>query len=673
METKIRRFLSPAAYACLAVLGLFVFGAHDLVAQEAMFENRLLEISREELKKDLTAARMAIRNGRPEQAVWLFSKILREYRMPLPATARLHHDRARLYLQMGRYDEAQNDLEAALRKDASFAEAAALMAQVQLETGDPEQGLTYLQQALRNHSSAPPEWTLLNLRLLAALDRWPQVRSEVRRAPDAVRESPQLYEVYGMLEDSGGRYEQAAAWYEQATAVTPDSVPLHLRWAEALRKSEQPEQALAVAEKIIGEKPEELRAFHVAGLSLLTLNRNEEAEERLTTVLASSPDRADVRVDRALARMRMAALDSALEDTLRAVDLRADWGTAWRRHGSVLMAMDAYGPALKALNRALELEPGSASIRTLKGLLFQREGKAPAALREYNKVLDQQPDLALVLGLRARLHLLGKRYAAARRDAEKAVRHQPDSGFLHTVLARYFEETLQPDKAVFHYNRAVELGLKEDGFWGRARVRDRSGWTEQAVQDFQELLDVAPERETARLQLARLYLQQGRMTEALEAIRPLLNRESPPEEAFWIHARVLADAGDFPEVLDQLSAIQGPRREASDFHVLQGDALSALGRWEEAEAAYQAALEQFPGDAEAWAGMGEAALKLDKPAGAFRAFLQLANINEDHPRAESGRREAFILAGLDPEQSEFIKDWESFQVLLSEPAYRREP
>jgi tetratricopeptide (TPR) repeat protein len=115
-------------------------------------------------------------------------------------------------------------------------------------------------------------------------------------------------------------------------------------------------------------------------------------------------------------------------------------------------------------------------------------------------------------------------------------------------------------------------------------------------------VDANPANVTARRDLARLYLERGRTTRALELLATA--RQRAPEQADLLLLTGMAQlrAGHPEAALEPLVAAveRDPRIAFGDPYKIAGDALRQLGRFEEAEDAYQRYVEINSSSLEAW-------------------------------------------------------------------------
>jgi tetratricopeptide (TPR) repeat protein len=103
-------------------------------------------------------------------------------------------------------------------------------------------------------------------------------------------------------------------------------------------------------------------------------------------------------------------------------------------------------------------------------------------------------------------------------------------------------------------------------------------------------------QEPGALEAARQALTAGEYERAERALRSLTRNGDASVEARGLHARVLIETGRYEDALGLLGGARGPAPDPA-LEVLRGDALTELGRWDDASAAYGRAVDGRAPDA----------------------------------------------------------------------------
>lgn len=323
------------------------------------------------------------------------------------------------------------------------------------------------------------------------------------------------------------------------------------------------------------------------------------AKHCFLVVLRLVPEDVGARINLGVVYMRQQDWDQALE-YLKEAETRAPQVTGIRLNiGLAEYRKQDYGAAIPAFESVLRDQPDSAQARRLLGLSYlfeQRYSEAAAALEPLwaasNDDLSYLYSLAVAAGnaqqrdweqrAEARLmeigsdspllHLLhGKAYLAhedfehALEEFQTAVRLDPKLPLVHYnmgvvyrregLVAKARDEFLldlamQRDVA-FDYDQlgAISYGVQQD---------------RQAESYFRQALKLNPKLGTSWFGLAKIYKQEKRYPEALEAIRQAELIDSNSASAHYLHAQTLTEMGRSEEAKDELATVRRLKRESLD-------------------------------------------------------------------------------------------------------------
>jgi tetratricopeptide (TPR) repeat protein len=238
-----------------------------------------------------------------------------------PASVTLLTRRGAGYIAAGRLDEARTDYRAALSITPGNLGALRGLADVSIAQGQDDAAIGYYGDAI---AAAPDAvWAYLaRAKIYERLGR-PGVladyASALRIAPDNVG----IWTKYGLLLRDAGEMQQAIDAWTSGINVEPTSVTLLLLRAAALVKAEQPDQAKADYEAVVGLAPENLGALK--GLAEVSAAQGlfEDAVRSYSAVLVIEPQTIWALAGRAKAYDGLGRADDAAADRERVKALRA--------------------------------------------------------------------------------------------------------------------------------------------------------------------------------------------------------------------------------------------------------------------------------------------------------------------------------------------------------------
>jgi tetratricopeptide (TPR) repeat protein len=362
--------------------------------------------------------------------------------------------------------------------------------------------------------------------------------------------------------------------YRMATASVPvGDLTAPLRDAEALFKSKQYTRAIDAYKSILGKSPDIALAWQGLGQSYRALGQNASAFSALNQAVKLDPDLPD-------AQFQLAALyyDSGLPDEaarrlkplIQRPQPKAEYFNALgdcQRDDPL-----TYGQAEENYRRAALLDPHQPDYLVNLADAETLNNKLQAAEMHYRQALQAAPTSAhaqLALGQ----FLLRQQNTPERRsEAEQLLRgvlaQQPNSSRALLTLGRLLTERGNARDAVPFLESAVELAPnQQDGWYNLARAytrlgnRDRSQYCYAAFRRLSslndaldktiELLHAHPKSAPAHLKLARLYVQAGVNTKALnqyEVYLALNPRDSAASAERQRFADRLRASGRMPDI-----------------------------------------------------------------------------------------------------------------------------
>jgi len=213
-------------------------------------------------------------------------------------------------------------------------------------------------------------------------------------------------------------------------------------------------------------------------------------------------------------------------------------------------------PPVQKLYEAVQSNPDDHRTRHLFAVALHRAGRREEALEQFQKVVEQKPETPYLIEL-------GMAYASLERMDES-------------------EATFQ---------RALETAPGHPGtLYHLGNLARRRGETSEAISLYGQAIQAKPEYLMAQFQLAETLRQAGQMEQAYRGYERVvsLDPNAPPElEAFDAALLQLASIdfqmGATERAVEFLRVLVGATPEHPTAHLLLGQALSKLGRLEEAK------------------------------------------------------------------------------------------
>ncbi|MER5530846.1 tetratricopeptide repeat protein [Streptomyces sp. NPDC002677] len=308
----------------------------------------------------------------------------------------------------------------------------------------------------------------------------------------------------------------------------------------------------------------------------------------------------------------------------------------------VLAALDS-GGVLEALGVLLakgSLDArGRAAAYKVRGAVLGTAGEHAAALNQFDRAIELDPASASAYEGRAVARANQRDYAGAVADMDVAVRLVPDTARLLAIRGDYHRMTGDFEAALRDLDTAIELDPTRQTAWAvRGVARHQLGDLDSAMSDLDRALDLEPEFGWALVRRARLWRTRGdherRLADLDRAVA--LERDRP-----WVlceRGDALVRAGRHEAALadyDRALALNG---EYASAYASRGACRTAMGEPDRALADLDRALELNP----------EYFWALWQRAGTYLALGTLERAASDAARMQA----------LDPDH------WQSHQIVL---------
>jgi tetratricopeptide (TPR) repeat protein len=233
----------------------------------------------------------------------------------------------------------------------------------------------------------------------------------------------------GMANERTGNYPMAVKAYQRGLAVEPDNVEILNSLGFSLFQQGKSAEAIATLDKALALDPKHAKAHNNMALASIDLGQLELAEAHYRESLAIEPQPA-IYNDLGYVLERQGMTDEAVEQYQKALELDPRSASAHYNLGVSLARRGEYAPAERHIRTALELEPMAQRHAGLAFVLW-KQGQADAAIASLRGAIEADPDylpaydqLGTILVERERLQEAASNYRALSRRRPDAAAHQ---------------------------------------------------------------------------------------------------------------------------------------------------------------------------------------------------------------------------------------------------------
>lgn len=416
-------------------------------------------------------------------------------------------------LQRGRFSDACNAAEAALRDDPAHTEARLILGLASLQLGRNE-------AALRN--------------LAEVVERQPQ-RTDAR------------YNL-ALACHRAGRADAARRCYRQVLEQVPGQIESSCNLAELLSEERRFADAVEVLRACLAHHPGDSRVGVFLAGALADAGAADEAVELCRRRLVESPG--DMRFHNQLARALAAAgqQDDAIAHCRTALSKfghHAEVGTTLGR--LLLEAGDSEG-AITRFRAVLAEAPDRADAVNGLAVALHRAGRGREAAEILETATRRLPgsaqtwfNLGAVYSDLEKNKYLDRAESATRR----AIELRPDHAEAHACLGLIAGKTDRPDLAIASLQRAVELAPRiYDARINLADTLERAGRRDAAIDVLAAAIELEPDAPAAYRQTGIFHLRARRPTEAVTFLREAYRRDMLDQRTVAHLAVALEETGE---------------------------------------------------------------------------------------------------------------------------------
>ncbi len=247
----------------------------------------------------------------------------------------------------------------------------------------------------RNAIELDPQDTSTRFQLAVTLRRMRRMEdasTEFDKVLAADKDYPGLALERGILYEESGEVEKALEQFKNALAKAPEDLDLTLRVGAAYVAIGRPDDALPMLRKVLEKRPQSAEANHYLGRALLAKGgaNMQEATRYLKHAVELDPNRAEYHLYLAWAanESNPVQLGLAEDEVTKALLIDKLLADGYWQRAVTERKKGAVEDALKDLKRALELKPGRIEAHATMAECFEDKNDEASALAEWQKAIS---------------------------------------------------------------------------------------------------------------------------------------------------------------------------------------------------------------------------------------------------------------------------------------------
>jgi tetratricopeptide (TPR) repeat protein len=346
---------------------------------------------------------------------------------------------------------------------------------------------------------------------------------------------------------------------EKTKTASTEVQEAYLKLGMALRQAGDYSEALFVLRRVVRREPSSATARLALGMTLMDTRNYRGAARvlRQATHLAPSDDKETLGAaysSLALAHFHLGRPKAFQKVIKPALQYGGGSAELWKVVGGIRASGDHHEDAIKAFDRAIELEPedidayldkafsleklkryeecgellnktielfpGNAKAWNRRGKFMQRRGRHEEALRDLSQAIQLESDYVTALGLRGSIYLSMRRYEEALEDFSRTIDLWPDAPLPFSSRAVTYRQMGRYEEALSDFKRALELEPENARVLAfRGETYRQMGRYEEAIADFNHAITFEPENDWNWYNRAIIYAAQGKEDQALDGLQ----------------------------------------------------------------------------------------------------------------------------------------------------------
>ncbi len=288
----------------------------------------------------------------------------------------------------------------------------------------------------------------------------PEYRQALKAAPEQAR--PYLQRNLALAYYKSGRLQEAAPLLIAVHEAQPANRDATLLAADCLLQLGEPAKSLALLEPIAADAANDKGLAYVLGIVYLKTGRTSDAQRVLDPILKDTSS-AEGNYALGMAMFTSGDYPSAMKAFERAIDLNPSLPHLNAYYGLALVFTGDPDAALTAFGKQLAADPNDYDANFESGLILSRRGRYAEAEPLLRRAALLRPNSVEVLVALADGLIGQNQGAAARKELEAAVRQWPEFGAAHARLADVYTKAGLTAEASRERSLAARYTAKTSG------------------------------------------------------------------------------------------------------------------------------------------------------------------------------------------------------------------
>jgi tetratricopeptide (TPR) repeat protein len=503
---------------------------------------------------------------------------------------------ASIQVSQKKYTEAEGTFNRILEIQPSHVQSLLGLASVKEKSQDAAEAERYLKLAMERNPRSPIVYLAL-IKFYLGKGRPADAEALFPQGLKMTNNNIQILEAeQGFYEGSGklAQAEELAKKIEDSHSADPKYWTV---LADYYVRVNNWSSAKAELERVLAQHKEDPNSLHKLIEVHLSLNDLNGAQKLNDALLKRNPKDAYAHLFKGRLYLAKGDGENALLQFNETQRFQPDYPALYYWYAQAYLQRREFQQATRSLQTALQYDPGYLAARLQLADLENRTGAADAAIYDAKRALAGNPADTRAMLLYSQALIQKQEYAEAAKIVAAVAARNPENGETHRQLGILELIKKNPSAAQKEFRAAWDLDpaskpLLEAVLLGY--LKDKPG----AARDFlQQEVQSRSDDPLIYHELAQVYLVLGKRDEAISALQKALSLAPGNAESALLLAETNTAAKRFDEALQLAGGVVQQHANESDTMLRAGMVFEKIEHWEEAQKAYERAVQLDSGNA----------------------------------------------------------------------------
>lgn len=497
--------------------------------------------------------------------------------------------RSAIYAELGAWDQAEQDLDAAIRLAPIDPVPLFYRAQTRIQLDRPAEALTDFREAIRLDPNFGYAYSNLGwLQFCTEHNAAESALEQLTRAIELVNDDPSIRLQRSYIYLSQNKFALALEDCDHVLAHDPEDASAHGIRGRILQCDGRFTEAIETCTRAIDLGNEQPSVYLARAISYAATDQPTLAASDCEVVLASEPDNIDAIQLQGKLKLQTGDLDAAMEAFHRASHLAPEWAEPREHLSLVHRIKENPQAAVEEQTVVIECHPRQASHYVNRAFAFTQLGDFHAASSDYDRAIELDPENEKIYFLRGIFRMNRQQHELSLADFERVLALSGDDENARANRASVLLQLRRYQGAIDDYTRLIAQHTENlYAYIGRAIAFASMGKTDRAQEDVQRFAELAPEYAgqcQLDIQIAnilRLVCMEG-YNAALKAANEIVVESPELSIGYRMRGYVHWEREEYVEAYDDYTMVIQMDGPAADCLSSRGQIQAELGEWEQA-------------------------------------------------------------------------------------------